>query len=99
MRPSFPCPCDPALCACIVLARCSLGMLACSWTYNSSEGVLHAVGFGVCLALMVTSYLKAWLSDPGTVEDSSWMQVPACMQVQLLVPRCAAGACCHYVAC
>jgi len=63
----------------LLVSSCVMGVyrvcIPMSWGYESSQGVMHAVGFGTCLALMVASYLKAWLSDPGTVEDSSWMQV------------------------
>ena len=45
-----------------------------AFSYGSAGGLLHAIGFGTCLALMIVSYLKAWLSDPGTVADSSWME-------------------------
>jgi len=44
-------------------------------SHAQRAGLLHAAGFGASLTLMVTSYLKAWLSDPGTVEDSSWMHM------------------------
>jgi ribosomal protein L40E len=62
-----------------LVSTCTFGVyrvvIPLTWTYETSHGLVHAFGFGFFLTLMVASYLKAFLSDPGTVTNSGWMEM------------------------
>uniref|UniRef100_A0A7S4NRR7 Palmitoyltransferase n=1 Tax=Guillardia theta TaxID=55529 RepID=A0A7S4NRR7_GUITH len=54
-----------------ILVTCTIciygTIIPIKYSYSSVSGMLHAMLFGVLITLMVASYLKTWLSDPGTV--------------------------------